>query len=100
MNIILGIILINIALIVILNRRKPQEKLTIKSAEENIYFFLNDDIYLTLQKSKDNNINKELVYKTLENYASELSRICSKVVVLDKFNIISQEKVQEIVCKR
>jgi len=92
MTFILILIILNIVTIALIyNKKNRKEVLTIKVTDDNIYFLLNDDIYLYLDK-----INKDDVYTALKNYSSELAKRCKSITILDKDNFLSKKEIESI----
>jgi len=99
MDIILIVVILNISLIYFLKNKSNKESLTIKTTESDVYFLLSDDIYLTMTKEQNSELTKNKIYEALQNYASELSKKCSNINILDKSNLISKEEVEKILYK-
>ena len=91
MTFILILIILNIVTIALIYNKNRKEVLTIKVTDDNIYFLLNDDIYLCLDK-----INKDDVYTALKNYSSELAKRCKSITLLDKDNFLSKNEIESI----
>ena len=91
MTFILMLIILNIVILVLIYNKNRKEILTVKVTDDNIYFLLNDDIYLCLDK-----INKDDVYTTLKDYSLELAKRCKSITLLDKDNFLSKKEIESI----
>jgi len=91
------ILLINAFFIFIMYRRDAKEVFTVRIDQERVYLLLNDDIYFSFKRDRDNSITKKNLYTVLKQYSDELSTHCDRVNIFDKYNIVAKDEVENII---